>query len=188
MKKLLNILILLSLFNCNSQYDTGKILKENTASKSVNSHKDSLQNKDVKQIQKYGFSFVIPPSFKIIYEDIKSIDRTGNVKSFETGLSSVENQIDIHLIFHPGQSGFILYDYYSKQKNKIEKNISNHDALLLSEILNKNGKGKIINPKKRIRLFIKKRDGVVEVDYSYPIDHTKAPVIWENFLHNIKSL
>ncbi len=189
MKIILNILILLSVFNCNSQLDSVKISKENSPSKSISIHRDSVQKKYKNKIKKYGFLFVIPPSFKLVSEDLKAIDISKNVKSIETDWSDPENQIDIHLIFHPETAGQTLYEYYLKEKKGIKKrSISNYDALEISEILHKNGKGKKIKPRKKIQIFIKKKDGVLEIIYDFPLHNTKAMDIWKNFLNNIKSL
>jgi len=151
----------------------------------------ATQNSSFKTIKKYGFEFRIPNSWQETVSNLKATDLKGHVKTIETDYSDTGNQSQIKIVYHPGNNGNVLYDYYAKnalQKGEIIQ-INGQKAIEITETLKYDGKGhQLKTPVTRHKVYLlnSAQNGSFEIIYDFPAANTKAQASFKAFINQIK--
>ena len=150
------------------------------------------QKSENKTVEKYGFQFQIPEHWTTKTNDFKTKNLKGEVKTIETEYFDNQTKSRIKIINHPGDSGLLLYNYYSKDTSEKMKKIKigQLDALNTDEHLTRDGKGNLLSlPIIRHKIYIVSTDkkGVLEIVYDLLENNTKAGQVYKDFINSIKS-
>ncbi len=149
------------------------------------------QKSSFKTVKKYGFEFRIPNSWQETVSNLKATDLKGNVKAIESDYNDTKNQSQIKMVYHPGNNGQILYDYYAKnalQKGKTVQ-INGQKAIEITETLKYDGKGhQLSTPVTRHKIYLlsPNQNGSLEIIYDFPVANTKAQAGFKAFISQIK--
>ena len=178
MKKIGFIIALVTiLISCQSQI---KERPESTNTKVITDTKE-----DVFTV-KYGLKFIKPKTWKMVDEDIKSINLKGEAMSLETTYIDMQDNAKISLKLHPGERGNSLYKSFKNDTNSNFKPIpvGNKQGLQKIEHLSTNGKGKSLNtPITRIITSVLVSEG--EVTITFDTTSKNAIKSFNNFLSSI---
>ena len=170
--KYFSLILFIGLFACKTQKNQVLPVKSTTVEPSTEiSEKNSMQNIELaeNQTQKYGIKFIRPENWKTDYEDLKSINRKGEIMSLESAYTDTLNQARIQFVFHPGKNGIEIYKYKIKNLSKTGKliKIDGKQAVKTTEILRYNGKGMPIDPPlKRTKISLLVNEGELDIIYT----------------------
>lgn len=151
--------------------------------------KNGTQKTGNQSIEKYGFRFQIPDNWQLQTNDIETKNLKGEVKTIETSYVDNTSGSHIRLVYHPGDSGMILYRYYSKDSKSKTVKIAGEDSVAIDETLTTDGKGHLLpEPVTRHKIYIPEggQKGVLEIVYDLPANDANAARIYENFIKGIK--
>jgi len=134
MKKTSFIIVLIAfLVSCQSQIKE-RAQKENSAQNTT---------EKVVYTEKYGLKFIKPKTWKLVNEDVKSINLQSEIMSLETNYADLQNNSYISFKLHPGQRGKELYKSFKNDLNNEFKpiHIGTKKALQKIVYLKTDGKG-----------------------------------------------
>ncbi len=197
MKTLLIYTLILSLnYSCGNTKTTGnqRTVQNHSTATAVSKTNDTNQkNVSGQNVKKYGFQFSIPENWQAQTTDFKTTDLKGQVKTIETDYTDTNTQSRIKLIYHPGEAGMTLYNYYTKNASikKQKVTIDRQEGFMIDNQLTRDGKGHILpEPYIRHKIYVlsPNHKGLLEIVYDLPKNNPKAKSIYEHFVQQIKTV
>jgi hypothetical protein len=139
----------------------------------------------------YGYKFSVPSSYIIVNKEVKSIDLKGHIKKIETEYRDSITASKLHIIFHPGKGGDLLYEYYQKDKKAKNVKAGHNDALQYTEYISQDGKGHLLKNKiiRTMVIFMNQNEpGYIELIFDRPEKDKVAGETFNKILKDIRKL
>ncbi len=166
MKNLLFVaLVVLSTISCQTNFEK----KVDKPKKLPVDNKEVVvknENQKIDYTEKYGLLFVMPETWKVEFENNKSVNLKGEIMTLETDYSDKIDHSRIRFVLHPGKRGTQIYNSKIKNLSQGGKfiNIDGKQAIEKIEILHYDGKGHPLNPPTtRHKISILTQQGEVDI-------------------------
>ena len=190
---IISLALVLNLNACSDNKKTDKQTEQQqVSSKKIHLEQHENQKEQKNYLVKYGFKFPMLSGWNITQEDLKSVNLKGKVKVLETEIVDSDTGIKIVLKYHPGEAGETLFNYYQQQNKQNVNNFTHagQKAIVLKEVITKDGKGHPISPHNRLKYFVTQPDSrsVLEIVIDYVSTNNKQQEIIEDFINKIQIL
>ncbi len=181
----------LILWACSNTKTLSADNKAQTGKEILTNHQTPPVVNSFKKERLYGYQFKLPANYSLINKDVKSIDLNGNIKKNETVYKDSISGSKLHIVFHPGEAGQLLYTYYQKDKKAETVKAGNNNALQYIENITRDGKGHLLKNKLiRTKIFFLNQNepGCMELVFDRLETDKPSGEVFAKILKDIKKL